>query len=57
MKKMPTIGFTELLIILIVIVILFGPTAIPKISKAIGEGMQEFKKAQSGENNDSHNEK
>jgi sec-independent protein translocase protein TatA len=49
---MPTIGMVELLIILIVVVVLFGPTAIPKISKAIGEGMHEFKKAQSGENSE-----
>jgi sec-independent protein translocase protein TatA len=54
---MPTIGLTELLIILIVVVIFFGPTAIPKISKSIGEGMREFKKAQSGEDKEKEDEK
>lgn len=40
------IGFTELLVILIIILILFGPGKLPEIGKALGKGIREFKKAQ-----------
>ncbi len=45
---MPTIGFSELIIILIVALLIFGPKAIPGIGKSIGEGIREFKKASKG---------
>jgi len=39
------IGWAEGLIIFGVIVLLFGATQIPKIAKAMGEGLKEFKKS------------
>ncbi len=39
------IGFSELSLILIVVLVFFGPKKIPELSRAIGRGMQEFKKA------------
>jgi len=42
---MGDIGFTEILLILVVIVLLFGGSKIPELMKGIGQGMKEFKKA------------
>lgn len=38
------IGTTELLIILVVVIIIFGPTQIPKLTRMIGKSVKEFKK-------------
>jgi sec-independent protein translocase protein TatA len=43
------IGFTEILLILAVALLLFGAGSIPKIGKSIGEGIVEFKKAIKGD--------
>jgi sec-independent protein translocase protein TatA len=42
---MGDIGFTEILLILLVVVLLFGGRKIPELMKGIGQGMKEFKKA------------
>lgn len=39
------IGMGELLIIILVILVLFGPKKIPELAQGIGKGMREFKKA------------
>ena len=39
------IGFTELLLILGIIVLLFGATRLPKLARSIGESLREFKKS------------
>ena len=36
---------TEILLILLVVVLLFGGRKIPELMKGIGQGMKEFKKA------------
>jgi len=40
---------TELLIILLIILILFGASRLPQLARALGESMREFRKAVSGE--------
>jgi sec-independent protein translocase protein TatA len=42
---MGNLGATEILLILVVIVLLFGGKKIPELMKGIGQGMKEFKKA------------
>lgn len=37
------IGTTELLVILAVVVIIFGPTQIPKLTKMFGKSVKSFK--------------
>ena len=44
---MGNLGFTEILLIVLVIVLLFGGRKIPELMKGIGQGMKEFKKASS----------
>jgi sec-independent protein translocase protein TatA len=42
---MGKIGMTEIILILLVVVLLFGGRKIPELMKGIGQGMKEFKKA------------
>jgi sec-independent protein translocase protein TatA len=42
---MGNFGATEIILILVVVVLLFGGRKIPELMKGIGQGMKEFKKA------------
>ena len=42
-------GVTEMLIILVVVVLLFGGKKIPELMKGLGTGIKEFKDASKGE--------
>lgn len=42
----------ELIIILVIVLLLFGGTKIPKLMKGIGQGINEFKKGVKGEDVD-----
>jgi len=39
------LGFSEILIILVLALILLGPKRLPDVAKQLGKGMREFKKA------------
>jgi len=39
------IGFPELIIILVIVMLLFGAKKIPEIARSLGSGITEFKKA------------
>jgi len=43
------LGFQELVIILIIVVIVFGAGKLPDLGKGLGQGIKNFKKALSGE--------
>ena len=43
------IGATEILLIVIALVLLFGGKKIPELMKGLGQGIREFKKASNGE--------
>ncbi|MEE4215428.1 MAG: twin-arginine translocase TatA/TatE family subunit [Bacteroidales bacterium] len=45
-------GPTEIILIVLVVVILFGGRKIPELMKGIGQGMKEFKKATKDEQNE-----
>ena len=38
------LGFTELLMILVIVLVLFGARRVPEIGASIGKGIREFKK-------------
>ncbi len=42
---MGNFGATEIILILLVVILLFGGRKIPELFKGIGQGMKEFKKA------------
>lgn len=42
---MGRIGVTEIILVLLVIVLLFGGKKIPELMKGIGQGIKDFKKA------------
>lgn len=44
-EEMGNFGVTEIILILLVVVLLFGGRKIPELMKGIGQGMKEFKKA------------
>ncbi|RZD15391.1 MAG: TatA/E family twin arginine-targeting protein translocase [Candidatus Acidulodesulfobacterium ferriphilum] len=41
------IGTPEILIIIVVALLIFGPTKLPELGKTLGKGLREFKKASS----------
>lgn len=38
------LGFTELLVILVIVLVLFGARRVPEIGASIGKGIREFKR-------------
>ncbi len=49
---MAFIGWPELILILAIVLLLFGATRLKGLAKAVGESVQEFKKATSGVSKD-----
>ncbi len=49
------IGGTELMVILFVVFIFFGPKKLPEIGKGLGKGIGEFKRAMRGIKDDIEN--
>ncbi len=50
-------GVTELIIILVIVMVLFGAKRLPDLAKVLGQGIKEFKKASKNVTNDSEEEK
>ncbi len=47
---MPDVGVPELLLILIVVLVVFGPGKLPEVGRALGNALREFRSAaQAGE--------
>lgn len=46
---MPSLGVTELIVILLIVVVLFGASRLPQIGKGLGEGIKNFKKGLKGD--------
>ena len=45
---MPGIGLPELLIVLVILLVIFGPKRLPQLGRSLGSGMREFKDAVTG---------
>jgi len=45
---MPNIGPTELIILVVVLLLVFGSRKLPEIGRSIGSGMREFKNSVTG---------
>ncbi len=46
------IGVTEMVILLIVLLVFFGPKRLPEMGRSLGRGMREFKDSVSGKDDD-----
>ena len=46
------IGPTEIIILLVVALLVFGPKRLPEMGRSIGKGMREFKDSVSGKHDD-----
>jgi sec-independent protein translocase protein TatA len=46
---MPNIGPMEIIVVLIIALVVFGPKRLPELGKSLGRGIQEFKGTVSGE--------
>jgi sec-independent protein translocase protein TatA len=49
---MPNIGPMEVLVVLIIALVIFGPKRIPELGRSVGKGIREFRGSVSGENDD-----
>jgi sec-independent protein translocase protein TatA len=49
---MPNIGPMEIVVVLIIALVVFGPKRLPELGKSLGKGIQEFKGTISGEKSD-----
>jgi sec-independent protein translocase protein TatA len=45
----PNLGIPELLIILVIALVVFGPGKLPDLGKALGTGLREFQRSVRGE--------
>lgn len=46
------IGGTELIVILVIILLIFGPSKLPALARSVGQAMKEFKKGTQDLQND-----
>jgi sec-independent protein translocase protein TatA len=49
---MPSIGPLELIVVLVILLVIFGPKRLPGLGKSLGTGMREFKDSITGKSND-----
>jgi sec-independent protein translocase protein TatA len=45
---MPNIGAGEIIIVLVVVLLIFGPKRLPDLGRSLGKGMREFKDSVTG---------
>ncbi len=45
---MPNIGPMELIIVLVIVLVIFGPKRLPSLGRQLGSGMREFKDSVTG---------
>jgi sec-independent protein translocase protein TatA len=48
------IGWQGLVVILLVLLVVFGPKRLPELGRSLGRGMREFKDSVSGDHKDEH---
>ena len=54
---MPNIGPLEIAIVLIIVLIIFGPKRLPELGRSMGRGIREFKSSISGDDDKDEVEK
>jgi sec-independent protein translocase protein TatA len=49
---MPSIGPLELIVVLVIALVVFGPKKLPELGRSLGSGMREFKDSITGHSKD-----
>ena len=49
---MPNIGPLEIIVVLIIVLIVFGPKRLPEMGRSLGKGIREFKESITGNDKD-----
>jgi len=49
---MPNLGIWEILLLLLVLLLVFGPKRLPEMGRSLGRGMREFKDSVTGNKDD-----
>jgi sec-independent protein translocase protein TatA len=49
---MPGVGLPEIAIILVIVLIIFGPKRLPDLGRSLGSGMRQFRDSVSGKDDD-----
>ena len=56
MRSMPTPGPLEIIIVLIIVLVIFGPKRLPDLGRSLGRGMREFKDSVTGKDKEQEQE-
>jgi sec-independent protein translocase protein TatA len=51
---MPNIGPVEIVIVLVIVLMIFGPKRLPELGRSMGKGMREFKDSVTGKDEEEH---
>jgi len=54
---MPNIGPLEIAIVLVIVLVIFGPKRLPDLGRSLGSGMREFKDSITGKGDDEDDER
>ena len=54
---MPNIGPLEIAIVLVIVLVIFGPKRLPDLGRSLGSGMREFKDSITGKGDDDEDER
>ena len=49
---MPNVGPIEIIVVILILIVIFGPKRIPELGKSIGQGMRNFKQSVTGRDRD-----
>jgi sec-independent protein translocase protein TatA len=49
---MPTPGPLEIIVLLVIVLLIFGPKRLPDLGRSLGRGMREFKDSVTGKDDD-----
>jgi sec-independent protein translocase protein TatA len=49
---MPNVGPLEIAVVLVIVLIIFGPKRLPELGQAMGRGIRQFKSSLSGDDDD-----
>ncbi len=53
---MGPIGIPELIIVLVILLVIFGPKRLPGLGRSLGSGMREFKESVTGKSGGDHDD-